>query len=159
ISQTESWPVVPSRQRMSAKPSPLTSRCPTIAEPVGAEPGEPPPTTAVPFISQTTTCPVIAFDQTMSLSCSPLRSCVAVSAIDACSRPILLALNSVNQRLPSDPTAMPNGPLSAVRIGYSLNTPAVVMRPILLLLNSVNHSAPSGPTVMPSGPLDAVGIG
>src|SRR5215470_15011199 len=61
---------------------------------------------------------------------------------------ILLPLNSVNQRLESDPTAMPNGRESAVGIRNSEMTPAVVMRPILVLSNSGNQRLPSGPAVI-----------
>src|SRR5258708_36015666 len=38
---------------------------------------------------------------------------------------------SVNQRLPSDPLAMPTGTLLAVGIGYSLMLPAGVLLPVL----------------------------
>ncbi len=72
-------------------------------------------------------------------------------------RPILLALLSVNQRLPSDPAAMAFGPLAAP-IENSVMTPAVVIRPILLPLLSVNQRFPSGPAAMPYGKLPAVGI-
>ncbi len=41
-------------------------------------------------------------------------------------RPILLPLYSVNQRLPSDPTAMPCGMLPAVGMGYSVMAGVVV---------------------------------
>ena len=49
-------------------------------------------------------------------------------------RPILLPPNSVNQRLPSGPAAMPAGSLLAVGTVNSVMTPAVVIRPILLPL-------------------------
>ena len=65
----------------------------------------------------------------------------------------------MNQRLPSGPAAMPPGALSAVGIGNSVTTPAVVIRPILLPSASVNQRLPSGPAAMPDGRLLAVGIG
>src|ERR1035437_3864843 len=72
-------------------------------------------------------------------------------------RPIRWPLNSVNHRVPSDPAAMPSGPLPAVKpVEYSVMTPAVVMRPIRLPLNSVNHRAPSDPAAMALGLLPAV---
>src|ERR1035437_4677415 len=67
--------------------------------------------------------------------------------------PIRWPLNSVNHRVPSDPAAMPSGPLPAVKpVEYSVMTPAVVMRPIRLPLDSVNHRAPSGPAAIPMPP-------
>src|SRR5262249_41127456 len=76
--QISSCPVVPLRQRRSTKPSPLKSRCPTIAQGLGAEPGDPPPTTLVPFASQVTTCPLVVLYQTMAVRQSPLKSWVPV---------------------------------------------------------------------------------
>src|SRR5712691_749102 len=64
------------------------------------------------------------------------------------STPILLAENSVNQRLPSGPGAMLSGLLLEVVTKNSVITPAVVMRPILLASYSVNQRLPSGPAVM-----------
>src|SRR5262249_23924803 len=64
----------------SAKPSPLKSRCPTIAQGFAAEPGEPPPMMLVPFINETIACPVVWFHQRMSLRASWLKSWVAVKA-------------------------------------------------------------------------------
>lgn len=58
---------------------------------------------------------------------------------------------SANQRLPSRPRVIPNGPLLGVGTGISLINPAVVLLPILLPLNSVNQRLPSGPAVMPAG--------
>src|SRR5262249_8999875 len=66
------------RQRRSANPSPLKSRCPTMPQGLAAEPGEPPPVTAVPLTCQVTACPFVVLYQTMSLRQSPLKSCVAV---------------------------------------------------------------------------------
>ena len=60
-------------------------------------------------------------------------------------RPIWLALNSVNQRLPSGPSAMSLTNAFAVGTGSSVTTPAVVMRPMALAPAFVNQSAPSGP--------------
>src|SRR5712691_681108 len=64
------------------------------------------------------------------------------------STPILLAENSVNQRLPSGPGAMLSGLLLEVVTKNSVITPAVVMRPIRLASYSVNQRLPSGPAVM-----------
>jgi hypothetical protein len=67
-------------------------------------------------------------------------------------RPILLAPNSVNHRLPSGPAAMSTGrALAVMPAPNSVTTPDGVMRPIRLPLNSVNHRLPSGPAAMPSG--------
>src|ERR1700686_1284055 len=74
-------------------------------------------------------------------------------------RPILFALLSVNQRLPSKPAVIDLGALFAVVVANSVIVPAVVIRPILLAPCSANHSAPSTPAVMPKGWLLAVGIG
>src|SRR5437868_10748425 len=59
---------------MSALPSPLKSRCPTIAHGLAAEPGEPPPITLVPFTSHTTACPLVVLYQRTSLLQSSLKS-------------------------------------------------------------------------------------
>src|SRR5437899_10560653 len=67
-------------------------------------------------------------------------------------RPILLLLDSVNQRLPSAPTVMPIGPLPGVATATSVMSPVGVVRPTLLPEDSVNQGLPSGPTVMPRGP-------
>src|SRR5438309_107842 len=75
-------------------------------------------------------------------------------------RPILLAVYSVNHRVPSGPAAISIGWLLAVEMGNSslaLMVPAVVIRPILLAPNSVNQILPSGPAVIPFGLLSAVG--
>ncbi len=53
---------------------------------------------------------------------------------------------------------MPQGPLLAVGMLYSVTTPAVVIRPIWLAAYSVNQSAPSGPATIPYGWLRTVGI-
>jgi hypothetical protein len=66
-------------------------------------------------------------------------------------RPILLAEFSVNQRAPSDPTAMPIGPAFAVGMLNSLRMPDVVIRPMRSPAHSVNQSAPSGPATMRLG--------
>ena len=71
-------------------------------------------------------------------------------------RPIRLPVSSVNQRFPSGPLVIPNGPLGAGS-GNSVIAPAVVMRPIWFASNSVNQRLASGPTVMKRGELDAVG--
>src|SRR5881296_183562 len=69
------------------------------------------------------------------------------------SRPILLLLDSVNQRLSSAPTVMPMGPLRAVGTSNLVISPVGVICPILLPEASVNQRLPSGPAVMPVGPL------
>jgi hypothetical protein len=53
---------------------------------------------------------------------------------------------------------MLQGPLKALKSGYSMMVPPVI-RPIMSPLYSVNHIAPSGPAAMPRGPLFAVGMG
>ena len=63
-------------------------------------------------------------------------------------RPILLALSSVNQMLPSGPAAMPNGVLLATGRTNSVMVPFVAIRPILLPAASANHSAPSPPAAI-----------
>src|SRR5437773_5418334 len=65
-----------------------------------------------------------------------------------------------NQRAPSGPSVIAEGPLanSGGRT-YSVTAPDVVIRPIFLACSSVNHRAPSGPAVMSVGPLRAVGTG
>ena len=68
-------------------------------------------------------------------------------------RPILLALDSVNQSAPSGPAVIPCTALSAVGTAYSVIDPPVVMLPILLPSDSVNQSAPSGPAAIPTGSL------
>ena len=69
-------------------------------------------------------------------------------------RPIWLPLDSVNQRLPSGPAAIPKGSPLAVGIANSVMTPAVVIRPILEEerpeRRSVNQRLPSGPTAIAS---------
>src|SRR5579871_3339806 len=82
--------------------------------------------------------------------------------------PILLpAKNSVNQRLPSGPATIPNGPALAVGVANSLKAWVVgLIIPIWLTaswvllprLNSVNQRLPSGPAVIPLGPALAVGV-
>ena len=64
-------------------------------------------------------------------------------------RPILLALFSANQRLPSGPAVIPSGLLLAVGIGNAEKLPLGVMRPMTLPASSVNQRLPSGPAVMP----------
>src|SRR5580658_6810082 len=65
---------------------------------------------------------------------------------------------SVNQRLPSGPSAIAVGPLPELGSGNSLKLlPEGATRPILLATGSVNHKLPSGPRAMPdvSSPLGA----
>ena len=66
--------------------------------------------------------------------------------------PILLALDSVNQRLPSGPAAMPSGPLRSVGTEYWVIVPEGVILPILLALGSVNQRLPSGPAAIMKEP-------
>src|SRR5438309_11563728 len=73
-------------------------------------------------------------------------------------RPILLLLDSVNQRLPSAPTVIPIGPLPGVATANSVMSPVGVIRPTLLPQDSVNQRLPSGPAVMPRGLLLPVGV-
>ena len=73
-------------------------------------------------------------------------------------RPILPALNSENQMLPSGPAASARGPLSGVGIANSVMTPCGVTRPILPPMNSPNHTLPSRPSAMARGWLSGVGI-
>jgi hypothetical protein len=60
-------------------------------------------------------------------------------------RPILFPVNSVNQRLPSGPRAMPSGDPA---YGNSVIVPEGVMVP--MCVNSVNQRFPSGPVVIAS---------
>src|SRR5438309_1446343 len=64
--------------------------------------------------------------------------------------PILSAVDSVNQRLPSGPVTMPAGPAPTVRAN-SVTAPAGVTWPILLAPGSVYQKFPSGPVVIPCG--------
>ncbi len=67
-------------------------------------------------------------------------------------RPIRLPSNSVNQRLPSGPAAIPVGRAAGGDAGgNSVTTPAGVIRPIRLPENSVNQRLPSGPAAIPCG--------
>src|SRR3989475_11177788 len=72
-------------------------------------------------------------------------------------RPILLLLDSVSQRLPAAPTVIPIGPLPGVATANSVMSPVGVIRPTLLPQDSVNQRLPSGPAVMPSGLLLLLG--
>src|SRR5262249_47324129 len=107
--QISSCPVVLLRQRMSLIPSPLKSRCPTIAQGFAAEPGEPPPTTLVPFTNQVTTCPLAVLYQTMSLWQSPLKSW-GVGATNTHVAPTpLLSLNPPTTAVLQDSATEPPG--------------------------------------------------
>ena len=68
------------------------------------------------------------------------------------SLPILLALCSVNQRLPSGPLVIPRGRQQVEGRANCCILPAGVMRPILFPTGSVNQRLPSGPLVIPAGP-------
>ena len=66
-------------------------------------------------------------------------------------RPMLLPVNSVNQRFPSGPAAMPKGSRPATESGNSVMAPEGLIRPTLLPMYSANQRFPSDPVVMPSG--------
>src|SRR5208337_3807211 len=78
-------------------------------------------------------------------------------AEETVTRPILLPLSSVNQRLPSGPAVISTGVLPGVGIAYSAMMPAGVIRPIRLALLSVNQRLPSGPAVISTGSLLGIG--
>src|SRR5215469_11696081 len=83
-----------------------------------------------------------------------------VAAISRAMAPAVDAVRrSVNQTLPSDPTATEVGLLFAVGTANSVIDPSSVIRPSLLPRVSANQIDPSGPGVRPSGALSAVGIG
>src|SRR3989442_7646982 len=65
-------------------------------------------------------------------------------------RPILLLLDSVNQRLPSAPSVIPIGPLPGVGTADSVMSAVGAIRPTLFAQDSVNYKMPSGPAVLPS---------
>src|ERR1035437_1916715 len=67
--------------------------------------------------------------------------------------PILPAINSVNQRLPSGPVVMNCGKLLLAEVANSVMVPEGVTLPILPPFCSVNQRLPSGPVVMTPGPL------
>src|SRR5579883_3515187 len=72
-----------------------------------------------------------------------------------------MALCSANQMLPSAPSAMPKGWLSAVGMGNSSILPVVIStRPMLLSPGSVNHMVlvPDGPAAIIEGMLCALGM-
>src|SRR5258707_7665592 len=94
-------------------------------------------------MSHVATLPLVSCHR-MSLLPSPLKSWVLVVSAK---RPIWLALFSVNHRAPSGPLVMYKGPLLTVGIGYSVNTPAVVMRPILVA-GYLENQRPPAPAVL-----------
>src|SRR5262249_46350835 len=102
ISQITACPVVPLRQRMSAKPSPLKSRCPTTAQSELTEPAAPPPMAVVPFMNQITTLNItVGLRQRMSLRASLLKSWVAAKAAvttPAAMKPVTQDRNVPNNR-------------------------------------------------------------
>ena len=59
---------------------------------------------------------------------------------------------SVNQRFPSGPVVIPDGPELEVGTKYSFIVPVVDIEPTLFPPNSVNQRLPSGPEVMPFKP-------
>src|SRR5438309_12108934 len=64
-------------------------------------------------------------------------------------RPILLLLDSVNQRLPSAPSVMPRGPLPGVGSANSAMTPVGAVRRTLVPEVSGNQEVPAGPAGVP----------
>ncbi len=64
---------------------------------------------------------------------------------------------SVNQMLPSAPTAIPSGSLFAEIVGNIVITPAGVIRPTESAVHAVNQRLPSGPATIVSGELKATG--
>src|SRR5260370_17344943 len=64
-------------------------------------------------------------------------------------RPILLPVVSVNQRLPSGPSAMSNGVRPLPGSAKSVLWPAIVLLAIFSATGSVYHMLPSGPLMMP----------
>src|SRR4051794_26650760 len=67
----------------------------------------------------------------------------------------------VNQRLPSEPTAIPYGPKLLVEgMAYSVTAWVVgLIRPTFSASSSVNQTFPSGPETIEKGPEDAVWTG
>src|SRR5437773_12089035 len=63
-------------------------------------------------------------------------------------RPILLLLDSVNQRLPSGPTVIPIGPLPGVAAGSSGVAAVGALRPTLVSQCSLNQAVRAGTAVM-----------
>ncbi len=72
-------------------------------------------------------------------------------------RPTLLAVNSVNHKLPSGPAAIHEGELPGeMPAENSVTTPAGVIRATRLPSGSATHRLPSGPAAIPRGPLPGV---
>jgi hypothetical protein len=71
----------------------------------------------------------------------------SVTTPEVVTRAILFVFDSVTQRFPSGPAAIPCGQLSEVVSEYSVMDPEGVIRPTVLPLLSVNHRLPSGPLV------------
>src|SRR5450755_2560445 len=63
----------------------------------------------------------------------------SVMTPDCVSRPILFAVDSVNQKFLSAPSVTPKGPLLAVGVEYSANTPVVVRMSIFDAPNSATQ--------------------
>src|SRR5262249_5882285 len=83
----------------------------------------------------------------------------SVSVPEGVIRPTLALPGSVNHKLRSGPTVMPDGSPTAVCKGNSVITPAGVIRPILFPVVSVNQRFPSGPATITVGLDCAVGVG
>src|SRR5262245_13145580 len=73
--------------------------------------------------------------------------------------PILLESTSVNQRWPSGPDVIPNGPLPEGSGNSKMAPLKGLTRPIWLAPRSVNQMLPSTEAVMPAGWLFGVGMG
>src|SRR5262249_28651738 len=108
--------------RMSLLPSPLKSRCPTIAQGLATEPSEPPPITLALLISQFTVWPLLVLYQRISLLLSPLKSCVSTSLLLPAAGNVVAAAHA--EAAPAavrcwNPTAG-NDPFAAVGAGAKL---------------------------------------
>src|ERR1035437_6095200 len=95
-------------------------------------------------------------------SCGPSVAKSVVNSVYAqlvVTRVILLAANSVNQRLPPEAPTIPRGSDATVGIaGHSVTTPAGVIFATVLPGFSVNHMLPSLPAAIHCGRLAATGI-
>src|SRR2546426_12561345 len=91
---------------------------------------------------------------------SPVPALLTLRVTSKASRPIRLPKASVNQRLPSGPAVIPNGPLLGVGSGNSAMGPAVGMRGRkLVALASGEQLVACGPIVIPAGWLGGGGSG
>ncbi len=81
----------------------------------------------------------------------------SVMSPDGVIRPILFAVLSVNQMLPSGPAATPRGPLFAVGMGNSVTVPVGVIRPTLLVFSCTYQKLPSAPRAIPCASPEGMG--